>query len=49
VLIQINLPCPAAQLDLLQLPGDNKGVLGFNLIWLYQKWVVLSRPQAVPG
>eukprot|EP00200_Dunaliella_tertiolecta_P002356 CAMPEP_0202337316 /NCGR_PEP_ID=MMETSP1126-20121109/40_1 /ASSEMBLY_ACC=CAM_ASM_000457 /TAXON_ID=3047 /ORGANISM="Dunaliella tertiolecta, Strain CCMP1320" /LENGTH=389 /DNA_ID=CAMNT_0048927469 /DNA_START=212 /DNA_END=1381 /DNA_ORIENTATION=- len=25
------------KLDLLKLPGENKGVLGFNLIWLYEK------------
>ncbi|KAF5834252.1 chaperonin 10-like protein [Dunaliella salina] len=24
------------KLDLLKLPGENKGVLGFNLIWLYE-------------
>ena len=30
------------QLDVLQLPGDNKSVMGFNLIWLYSKIEMLD-------
>jgi alcohol dehydrogenase len=30
------------KLDVLNMPGDNKGVLGFNLIWLYDKLEILA-------
>eukprot|EP00775_Hariotina_reticulata_P012082 gene12082-12222_t len=30
------------RLDVLSMPGDNKGVVGFNLIWLYDKLDVLA-------
>jgi NADPH:quinone reductase-like Zn-dependent oxidoreductase len=30
------------RLDVLSMPGDNKGIIGFNLIWLYDKLDVLA-------
>lgn len=30
------------KLDVLNMPGDNKGVLGFNLIWLYDRLEILA-------
>lgn len=30
------------KLDVLNMPGDNKGVTGFNLIWLYDRLEILA-------
>lgn len=30
------------KLDVLNMPGDNKGVIGFNLIWLYDRLEILA-------
>jgi NADPH:quinone reductase-like Zn-dependent oxidoreductase len=30
------------RLDVLNMPGDNKGVIGFNLIWLYDRLEILA-------
>jgi hypothetical protein len=28
------------KLDLLGMPGENKGIFGFNLIWMFGEWAL---------